>query len=99
MTNESDVLDWLSHLPRLDNYTEKDQFVDFRKVFTGTTEGQRVLRKIMELGSIFHQPALVSPVDPYMLAAFHGRRYLALRILSIVNNEPLERPTQTKRSK
>lgn len=92
-----DILDWVSHLPKIENYTSDDQYHDFRKVFMGTTEGQRVLRRILELGSIFHQPALQSPVDPYMLAAFHGRRFLALKVLSIVNNEPPKRPAKAKR--
>ncbi len=96
--DDANLLEWTANLPRLDNYTEKDQYHDFRKVFTGDStavEGQRVLRRIMELGCIFNQPPLVSPIDSYMLAAIHGRRYLALKILSNVNNEPHERPTQT----
>jgi hypothetical protein len=92
---ESDTLGWIADLPRLENYDNKEQYRDFRKVFMGTEEGKRVLRRIMELGSVFQQSALVSPVDPYMLAAFRGRSYLALKILSIVNNEPAEPPTQT----
>ncbi len=94
-----DTLDWVSNLPRIENYTSKDQYHDFRRIFMETEEGKRVLRRIMELGSVFQQPALVSPIDPYMLSAIHGRRYLALKILSIVNNEPMEPPKQTTRNK
>ncbi len=61
----------------------------------GSEEGKRTLRFILELGAVHHQPALVSPVDPLMQSASYGRRYLALKILEIVNNEPHERPTQT----
>ncbi len=95
--DDANLLEWTASLPRLDNYTEKDQYHDFRKVFMGDStavEGQRVLRRIMELGCIFNHPPLVSPIDPLMQMALLGKRYLAVKILEIVNNEPHERPTQ-----
>lgn len=93
-----DLLDWISSLPKIENYSVEDQYHDFRKTFMGSDEGKRTLRRILEMGSVFHQPALQSPVDPHMITAFHGRRYLALKILSIVNNEPPQQPKRQKRT-
>ena len=95
------LLDALAHLPRLENYTEKDRHHDFRRVFS-STEGQKVLRYLLEWGGVFNEPALKSPVDPLMLAAHRGRRQLALGIFAAYHNEPPEQPTkatqkQTKR--
>ena len=89
-----ELLDWLATLPEVAGYTPKDKYSDFRKVFMGTIEGKRVLRHIMDLGMVFNQPRLDSPVDPYMQLAIVGRRYLALKILETVNNEPTEKPAK-----
>lgn len=94
-----DLLEYLSQLPQLEGYTEKDRFHDFRKTFTETPEGKRALRYILQRGCIFQEPKLMSPIDSHMLAAFRGKRQLALEILSFVNNEPPERPTKTTRIK
>ena len=96
---KDDLLDWVADLPRLTNYTANDQYRDFRKVFMGTDEGRRVLRKIMEEGAIFQQAALISPIDPLKLAASAGRRHLALKIISIINDEPKAQPKQAVRKK
>ena len=93
----SDPFEALAGLPRSENYTKKDQYTDFRKTFMGTDEGKRVLRRIMELGCVFSEPKLVSPIDSYMLAAFRGKRQLALEIFATTNNEPLEGPAKQKR--
>ncbi len=90
----NDLLDWLGVLPHVEGYTPKDQYSDFRKVFMGTVEGKRVLRRIMEIGGVFNKPALISPIDPYMLAALDGKTRLALEILAFVNNEPSEKPAK-----
>ena len=88
----TDLFDALSDLPKPENYTPQDQYRDFRLVFMGTEEGRRVLRLIMELGCVFNEPRLVSPIDPYMLTAFRGKRQLALEIFRLINNEPPEKP-------
>ncbi len=87
-------LDWLATLPGIEGYPVKDRYHDYRKVFMGSPEGKRVLRHIMDLGMVFKQPPITSPVDPYMQLAIIGRRYLALKILEIVNEEPTEKPTK-----
>ena len=87
----------LASLPKPENYTKKDQYRDFRHVFMQTEDGKRVLRRIMELGCVFHEPRLVSPVDPLMLAAFRGKRQLALEIFSLTNDEPSEPPKKQRK--
>ena len=67
----NDLLDQLSELPRLTNYTPEDVYQDYHQLFT-TDAGKRVLRHILERGGVFNEPKLVSPVDPYMLAAQRG---------------------------
>lgn len=94
-----DVLEWVSPLPRLENYTAKDRYSDFRKLFMGSVEGKRVLRYILERGCVFQESALLSPIDSHMLAAQRGKRQLALEILAFTNNEPPERPTKTRSTK
>lgn len=94
-----DLFDTLSSLPAPTNYTEKDLYRDFRLVFFGTEEGKRVLRRIVELGYVFSEPKLPSPIDPLMLAQIRGRRWLALKILDITQFEPAEKPTQSTRRK
>ena len=89
-------LEHLEELPSIKNYTNNDRYHDFRKVFT-TDEGKRVLRYILERGGVFKEPALVSPIDPCMLAAQRGRRQLALEIMAFTYNEPQEPPKQQKR--
>lgn len=94
-----DLFDTLASLPSPTNYTEKDLYRDFRLVFFGTEEGKRVLRRILELGSVFAEPKLPSPIDPLMLAQIRGRRWLALKILDITQYDPPEKPTQSKRKR
>jgi hypothetical protein len=91
-----ELLDAFARLPALENYTLKDRHHDFRKTF-GSTEGQKVLRYILEWGGVFNEPSLKSPVDPLMLAAHRGRRQIALGIFAIYNNEPPEQPDKATR--
>lgn len=92
----TDLLDQLSQLPRLLNYTPDDIYHDYHLLFS-TDEGKRVLRHILERGGVFNEPKLVSPVDSHMLAAQRGKRQMALEILAFVYNEPKPKPSkQTK---
>lgn len=91
-----DLLDQLSQLPRLQNYTAADIYQDYHRLFT-SDEGKRVLRHILERGGVFNEPKLISPVDSHMLAAQRGKRQMALEILALVYNEPKAKPNkQTK---
>ena len=87
-----DLLDQVSQLPRLVNYTPEDIYQDYR-LFT-TDAGKRVLRHILERGGVFNVPKLVSPVDSHMLAAQRGKRQMALEILAFVYNEPKQKPVK-----
>ena len=97
----TDSFDALADLPSPpENYTDLDRYRDFRVVFMQTDEGRRVLRRIMEMGCIFAEPRLISPIDPYMLAAFRGKRQLALEIFKTMNDEPqAEKPATQARAK
>ena len=92
----SDLLTELANLPLLENYTAQDQYHDFRRIFMGSDEGKRVLRRILEKGYVFRDPPITHPIDPYLMAVHRGYRRLALEILGTVENEPQEQPTQTQ---
>ena len=93
----TDLLTELSSLPLLESYTLQDQYHDFRRVLMGSDEGQRVLRRILEMGGVFRDHPLASPIDPYLMAVHRGERRLALTILNAVENEPKEQPAQARR--
>lgn len=91
-----DLFDILAGFPSTANYTAHDLYVDFRKVFFGSDEGKRVLKNILELGLVFTEPEIASPIDPYLLAQMRGRRWMALKILKLSQFEPKEAPTRTR---
>ena len=98
----TDPFDTLAALPSPpESYTALDRYRDFRVVFMQTDEGGRVWRRIMEMGCVFEEPRLTSPVDPYMLVAYRGKRQLALEIFKTTTDEPrTEKPaTQGKQPK
>lgn len=86
-------------IPNKEEYLPRDKYHDFRKIFTGTPEGERVFREILAWGRMFKPSIVASPVDPYMMAMKAGERNMALRLLYTVNNEPSELPTNTTRKK
>ena len=93
---DEDILDAIASLPAK-QYLPKDRYHDFRKIFMGTEEGKRVLREILSWGRLFQSSIMSKPIDPYAMAVREGERNMALRLMTVVYNEPPERPTQTKR--
>lgn len=83
--------------PSSADYSQKDRYHDFRRLFTETDEGKRVFNEILSWGKIFKPAVAGSPIDPYALAIREGERNIALKLLYIVNNEPQERPTNTRK--
>jgi len=81
------------------NYSKKDRYHDFRRLFTSTDEGQRVFNEIISWGKLFSTSITPSPVDPLAMAAREGERNMALKLLTIVNNEPKEQTTKTRNKK
>jgi len=77
-------------------YSPRDKYHDFRRLFTETAEGKRVFNEILSWGRLFKPSAIGTPVDAYAMAIREGERNMALRLLYTVNNEPHERPTKTR---
>jgi hypothetical protein len=93
MIDDSNLLGELAKLPT-GNYTDKDRYRDFRKVFT-SDEGKRVLGQIVSWAKVLTPSVMGSPIDPYKMAVCEGEKNLARRILLAVYNEPPEPQTQT----
>lgn len=91
-------LDYISSLPVTENYTPRDKYQDFHQLFS-TDQGQRVLREILSWGRMFSTPITGSPVDPYLSHVRIGEANIAIKLLSVISNEPPEQPTKVKRSK
>jgi len=92
-----DFFDALASLPNPTPYSPRDKYHDFRRLFTGTDEGKRVMREILSWGRMFKPSILGSPIDPYLMAVREGERNMALRLLATVINEPPERPVEVTR--
>lgn len=83
-------------LPQPGQYTAMDRYQDFRRVFLGSEEGKRVLRELLAWGHCFRPsvPAAAGPIDPYAVVRNEGERNIALRLLKVVNTEPVDRPAR-----
>lgn len=89
-------LDYLANLPVTANYSPRDKYQDFHQLFS-TVQGKRVLREILSWGRMFATPITSSPIDPYLSHVRIGEQNIALKLLSIVSNEPPEQTTQTRK--
>jgi len=89
-------LDVIESLPSLDNYTSRDRYNDFRKVFS-TDEGRRVLKELLSWGRMFRPSVFGSPVDPYLTHIREGERNFALRLLSTYSTDPPEQKDRQAR--
>lgn len=89
------MLDMLASLPSQEGYMEMDRYRDFRKVFLGSDEGKRVMREILAWGRLFRAPVLGRPIDPYAMAIAHGESNIAKKLLTIIHDEPKEKPQRT----
>lgn len=95
----SDLFDALADLPSLENYTPKDRYRDFRKVFMGSEEGKRTLKEILSWGRMFRPAVVTAPVDPYLTHVREGERNICLKLMHTVYNEPPEPPKTTRKRK
>lgn len=91
--------DLIKSLPSDRNYTAMDKYRDFRRVFLGSEEGQRVLCEILSWGHLFSTPAFGRPVDSYAMAISTGEENIARRLLVTINREPKERPKRANTTK
>lgn len=81
--------------PGRGSYTKKDRYRDFRQVFN-TEPGRRVLAQIIDEAEGI--PIVESEVDNTHRVSFRlGKRSLGLWIVRVLNAEPLDDPTTTKR--
>lgn len=92
-----DLLDEVTSLPALPNYTKKDRYADFNHVFMRDEQGRRVLREILGWGGMFRASTLGNPIDPYLSHIRIGERNMALRLLDAVYVEPPIPPVKQKR--
>lgn len=91
------MLSVLASLPSAENYTQRDRYHDFRRIFMGSEEGKRVFREILSWGHILRPSSFGSPIDPYLTHVRDGEANIARRLLVTVTNEPPEKPVQAKR--
>lgn len=89
-------LETLANLPAANNYTQKERYHDFRKVFT-TPEGARVLREILAWCHLLKPSVYGAPIDSNLVLMKEGERNIGLRLLFTYNNEPPEQPQRTRR--
>ena len=97
--NETDLLTALAALPGSAGYTPEERYRDFRRVFTGSEEGKRVLREILSWGHMLRPSAQGSPIDPYLTHIREGEANIARRLLITVTVEPPQRPKRQTREK
>lgn len=89
-------MDEIAALAKAENYTAKERYHDFRRVF-GTPEGQRVMREVLSWCHMFKPSVFGNPIDPHLVVLKEGERNIGLRLLSTYHNEPPERPERTRR--
>jgi hypothetical protein len=88
------LLRMATSLPAARDYTPMDRYRDFRKVFLGSDDGQRVFRELLSWGHMFKPSANGSPIDPLLMAIHEGERNYALRLLATVTREPITKPVR-----
>lgn len=94
--DDTDFIEILRSLPVTQGYTPEQRYQDFRQLFMGSVQGQRVLREILSWGKVFRPAVNTSPIDPYAVAMREGERNMALRLMVTINVEP---PTQQSRTR
>lgn len=82
----------LAH-PGHGKYEPIDRYRDFRAVFLATDQGKRVLYEILSFGRMFKSSAWPQ-FDAHQTMYHEGERNLALRILTTINAEPVDKPTR-----
>lgn len=85
--------------PGKGKYTELDRYRDFRAVFLSTDQGRRVLHQIFTWCHMDHSSLTGSPIDSSAVVAAEGERNIGIRILTALNHEPSEQPTETGKLK
>jgi hypothetical protein len=72
------------------SYSDAERYRDFRAVFLGNPIGRKVLYEILTWANMF-RPAFV-PGDPFATHYRDGERNVGLKILAVLNAEPLPAP-------
>jgi hypothetical protein len=77
-----------------EKYNKMDRYREFRSVFLGSEQGKRVLYEILSWGGMLRPSSRNFDTNETF---FHeGERNIALKIMTIMNAEPKQRPTSTK---
>jgi hypothetical protein len=89
-----DLIAFLSEISRSwpPNYGPENRYADFRQLFLGSEQGQRVLQQIVVWSNLW-RPSFVKG-DPGLTAFHDGQRNLGLTILAALHNEPKPRPSR-----
>lgn len=95
--SDDDLLKELSALQRNSNYTPAEKYHDFRRLFMGSAEGQRVLHEIISWGRLMQPAVHSSPIDPYMTHIREGEANIVRRLMVTVFREPNVQPPAQKR--
>ena len=75
------------------SYHPIDRYADFRSVFLGSEQGQRVLYELLSWGGMFRPRRSFDTNETFFN---EGERNIALKIMTTMNAEPKARPTSTK---
>jgi hypothetical protein len=88
------LLSLATSLPAPGRYTPMDRYRDYRKLFLGSEDGQRVLRDLLAGCHMFRTSF---DKDRGVMAFKEGERNVGLRLMAIIANEPRPKPTQANR--
>ena len=92
-------LDFLPTPEFTENYSADDRYRDFRRIFIDDEAGTRVLHQILAWTKMFRVVRPSTPMDPLLLAYHEGERHIGAMILDTITREPVNKPTQSKRTK
>jgi len=95
-----DLIQLLAEIPPQQKYTKEDRYHDFRQLFTGTEQGQRVYAEILSWAHLFQSSVPPGEIDVNRVFVREGERNIGLRLLATVNIEPPLTPEkQSRKSK
>lgn len=74
--------------PGKGQYSNMDRYQDFRQLFLGSEQGQRVLHEIFSWGHLFRSSIPPKGAPEYNVWISEGERNIALKIFSAIHAEP-----------
>jgi len=74
--------------------TPLDRYREFRAVFLGTDQGQRVLHDILRFCRMRSTSIEGAPIDPYRTHVLEGQRNVGIWLTIVLYREPKELPSR-----